>query len=160
MSDRTTDNAGSGISAHTEDAETPVKSVWGMVEEIKADLENLSPAQVAAELEAGTAVVVDIRDIRELILKGKIPGAFHAPRGNLEFWIDPRSSYYRDIFRPDGRYILYCAGGGRSAFAARTMKEMGISDVAHLEPGFGGWVEAGLPVEEVASKSKWGLKPT
>ena len=126
-----------------------------MVDEAKTRIENLSPEQVKVEVEAGSAVVVDIRDFRELVLKGKIPGALSAPRGMLEFWVDPASEYYRDVFSPDKRFILYCAGGGRSALAADTMKQMGYPDVAHLEPGFGGWEEAGYEIEDVASTSKW-----
>lgn len=132
-----------------------VKKAWDLVDEAKQNIENLSPEQVKAELDAGTATVVDIRDFRELYLKGKVPGAFHADRGMLEFWIDPASQYYRDVFKPEQRYILYCAGGGRSALAAKTMKDMGYTDVAHLEPGFGGWVEAGLPVQDCKEGSKW-----
>ncbi len=132
-----------------------VKKAWNLVDEAKQEIENLSPAQVKAELDAGTATAVDIRDFRELYLKGKIPGAFHADRGMLEFWIDPASEYYREVFTPERRYILYCAGGGRSALAAKTMKDMGYPDVAHLEAGFGGWAEAGLPVEDVKPGAKW-----
>lgn len=135
-----------------------VKKVWDIVEEIKRDLENLTPEQVQAELAAGTATVVDIRDFRELYLKGKVPGAFHADRGMLEFWIDPASTYYREVFKPEGRYILYCAGGGRSALAAKAMKDMGYPNVAHLESGFGGWAAAGLPVEDCKAGSKWVLR--
>ena len=112
----------------------PVTKVWSMVEQAKADLQNLSPEELKAEIDAGDTVVVDIRDHRELYLKGKIPGAVHAPRGMLEFWIDPASEYYRDVFEPAKRYVLYCAGGGRSALAAKAMKEMGYGDVDHLEP--------------------------
>ena len=100
-------------------------------------------------------MVVDIRDFRELYQKGKVPGAVHAPRGRLEFWIDPPSQYYRDVFNPDKRYVLYCAAGGRSALAAKTMKDMGYPEVAHLEAGFGGWEEAGFEVEDVKATSKW-----
>ncbi len=132
-----------------------MKKAWDLVDEAKQNIENLSPEQVKAELDAGTATVVDIRDFRELYLKGKVPGAFHADRGMLEFWIDPASQYYRDVFKPEQRYILYCAGGGRSALAAKTMKDMGYTDVAHLEPGFGGWVEAGLPVQDCKEGSNW-----
>ncbi len=135
-----------------------VKKVWDLVEEIKRDLENLTPEQVQAEMAAGTATVVDIRDFRELYLKGKVPGAFHADRGMLEFWIDPTSPYYRDTFQPEKRYILYCAGGGRSALAAQAMKDMGYPNVAHLESGFGGWAAAGLPVEDCKAGSKWVLR--
>jgi rhodanese-related sulfurtransferase len=135
-----------------------IKKAWDLVDEAKQQLENLTPTQVQAEMEAGTATVVDIRDFRELYLKGKIPGAFHADRGMLEFWVDPQSQYYRDVFRPDRRYIIYCAGGGRSALAAKVMKDMGYPDVAHLESGFGGWAAAGLPVEDCKAGSKWVLR--
>ncbi len=126
-----------------------------MVEEAKQEIENLSAEQLQAERERGDSVVVDIRDHRELYLRGKIPGAVHAPRGMLEFWIDPESEYYRDVFEPEKRYVLYCGGGGRSALAAKVMKEMGYTDVAHLEPGFGGWEAAGMEVEDIKDESKW-----
>lgn len=126
-----------------------------MVDEAKSDLENLSAEQVKGELDAGTAVVVDIRDHRELYLTGKIPGAVHAPRGMLEFWVDPASEYHRDVFTPEKRYIIYCAGGGRSALASRVMKDMGYPDVANLEPGFGGWESAGYQIEDIKASSKW-----
>ncbi len=132
-----------------------VKRAWDMFEEAKPKLDKLSADQLQAEIEAGAAVAVDIRDHRELYLKGKIPGAVHAPRGMLEFWVDPASEYYRDVFVPTKRYIIYCAGGGRSALAAKTMQEMGYVDVAHLEPGFGGWERAGYEVEDVKATSKW-----
>ena len=135
--------------------EQGVKKVWSMVEEAKKGLENLSAEELKAEIEAGDAVVVDIRDHRELYLKGKIPGAVHAPRGMLEFWVDPASEYYRDVFEPYKRYVLYCAGGGRSALAAKAMKDMGYGDVAHLEPGFGGWESAGYDIEDIKADSKW-----
>ncbi len=132
-----------------------ITKAWDMVDEAKASLENLSVEQVDAERQAGSAVLVDIRDHRELYLKGKIPGALHAPRGMLEFWVDPASEYYRDAFVPEKRYIIYCAGGGRSALAAKTMKDMGYPDVAHLEPGFGGWEASGLEIEDIKPTSKW-----
>ncbi|MFV0525277.1 MAG: rhodanese-like domain-containing protein [Acidimicrobiales bacterium] len=133
----------------------PVKKAWDLVDEAKAKIDNLTPEQVKAELESGSATVVDIRDHRELYLKGKIPGAVHAPRGMLEFWIDPASEYYRELFTPDKRFVLYCAGGGRSALAAKTMKDMGYPDVGHLEPGFGGWESAGYDIEDIKASSKW-----
>ena len=135
-----------------------------MVSQAKQEIENLSPAQVQAELskdpDGDHTVLVDIRDHRELYLKGKIPGAVHAPRGMLEFWIDPASEYYRAVFEPGKRYILYCAGGGRSALAGKTMKDMGYPDVAHLEPGFGGWAAEGLTTEDVSAQSKWIPRPS
>lgn len=136
-----------------------VTKVWSLVEEAKKNLENLSAEQLKTEMDGGETVVVDIRDHRELYLKGKIPGAVHAPRGMLEFWIDPASVYYRKVFEPSKRYVLYCAGGGRSALAAKAMKEMGYGDVAHLEPGFGGWEAAGYEVEDIKADSKWVPRP-
>lgn len=126
-----------------------------MVAEAKQEIENLSAAEVKAEIEAESAIVVDIRDHRELYAKGKVPGAVHAPRGMLEFWIDPASEYYRKVFNPDSRYILYCAGGGRSALAAKAMKDMGYESVAHLEPGFGGWEAEGYDIEDTSKTSKF-----
>ena len=135
-----------------------VTKAWDLVDQAKEHIENLSVEQVKAELDAGKATVVDIRDFRELYLKGKIPGAISAPRGMLEFWVDPQSEYYRKDFDPSKRYILYCAGGGRSALAAKAMKDMGYPDVAHLEAGFGGWEKASMPIEDVKSTSKWVLR--
>lgn len=135
--------------------ETPITKAWDLVDEAKQHIDNLTPQQVQAELDGGDATIVDIRDFRELYQKGKIPGAVHAPRGMLEFWIDPASEYYRDVFKPDRRYVLYCAGGGRSALAAKTMKDMGYPDVGHLEEGFTGWEKAGLEIEDVQETSKW-----
>lgn len=132
-----------------------VEKAWDRVADAKTRIENLSPAEVAAEIAAGTAVVVDIRDIRELIREGRIGGSVHAPRGMLEFWIDPDSGYHRSVFDPAKRYILYCAGGGRSALAADVMREMGYPNVAHLEPGMDGWKADGRAFEDVEPPEKW-----
>ncbi len=142
------------------DEPLPVMSAWELVESAKKEIENLSAEQTMTEVAEGTAVLVDIRDHRELYQKGKIPGAVHAPRGMLEFWVDPTSEYHRPVFQPSTRYILYCAAGGRSALAAKTMKDMGYSDVAHLEPGFSGWEAAGLDVEDTTSTAKWIPRPS
>ncbi len=132
-----------------------VKKAWDMVEEAMQSIDNLSAEDVKAETKNDDVVLVDIRDFRELYNKGKIPGSVHAPRGMLEFWIDPESEYYRDVFTPEKRYVLYCAAGGRSALAAKTMKDMGYPDVGHLETGFAGWEQAGLEVEQTQEGSKW-----
>jgi rhodanese-related sulfurtransferase len=87
--------------------------------------------------------LVDIRDIRELWREGAVPGALHAPRGLLEFWVDPESSYHREIFASDKRFIFFCAGGLRSALATQSVQRMGLSPVAHIEGGFEAWQEAG-----------------
>ena len=94
---------------------------------------------------------VDLRDPRELEREGVMPGAFHAPRGMLEFWVDPASPYHKPALnQPGTQYVLFCAGGWRSALAARTMQEMGVERVAHLHGGFSAWKAAGAPVAEQA----------
>jgi rhodanese-related sulfurtransferase len=92
-------------------------------------------------------VLVDIRDIRELEREGKVPGAFHCPRGMLEFWIDPQSPYHKPIFADDKKFVFFCAGGLRSALAAQTAQHMGLTPVAHIRGGFGAWKKAGGPVD-------------
>ena len=137
-----------------------IRSIFGAVEELKASLENLTIADVKREVEQRDDILlVDIREIQETIDLGTIPGAVFAPRGMLEFWADPASPYYRDYFTPDKRIIVFCAGGGRSAFAAKSLRDMGFTDVAHLEAGFNGWKKAGEPVQEVASTSRWMRRP-
>lgn len=88
---------------------------------------------------------VDIRDVRELEHEGVIPGAVHAPRGMLEFWVDPDSPYHRDVFAQDKEYVLFCAAGWRSALATKALMDMGMERVAHLGGGYTAWKEAGLP---------------
>ena len=85
---------------------------------------------------------LDVRDVRERWIEGAIPGDRHAPRGMLEFWADPETEYYRDYFDPDRRYVLYCNEGGRSALAAKALRDMGFADVAHVEGGFTAWQAA------------------
>ncbi len=132
-----------------------IKKAWDLVNEAKERIRNLSIDEAKAEMESGDAILVDIRDIRERLAEGAIPGSIHAPRGMLEFWVDPSNEYHREVFDPSRRYILYCAAGGRSALAADTMRSMGYSDVAHLEVGFTGWKAAGQEIEDVAATSKW-----
>jgi rhodanese-related sulfurtransferase len=132
-----------------------IKRAWDLVDEAKQRIENLTLDQAMAEWQDGSATLVDIRDIRERLLKGAIPGSIHAPRGMLEFWIDPSNEYYRKEFDPEKRYVLYCAAGGRSALAADTMRRMGYENVAHIEAGFDGWAAAHAAVEDVSESSKW-----
>lgn len=134
----------------------PIRSVFADIERRKEKLENLSVEQVKAELAANPdLLLVDLREIQERVDLGAIPGSKHVPRGMLEFWADPESPYYRDWFAEERRTILYCAGGVRSVLAAEALTGMGFRDVAHLEPGFAGWREAGEPIEDVASTSRW-----
>lgn len=123
------------------------KTAAQLVAEAKLHVENLTPEQVAAEMERGDAVLIDIRDGEERGLNGAIPGAIHASRGMLEFYADPTSPYYKEGLTPHVRTILHCASGGRSALAAGTLREMGYTNVAHLNGGFKAWQEAGLPID-------------
>ena len=97
-------------------------------------------------------VFVDLRDYRELLKEGKIPGAFSCPRGMLEFWIDPDSPYHKEFFNQDKTYIFYCASAWRSALAAKAAMEMGLSPVVHLEGGFNEWLKKGGSIETVHKK--------
>ena len=130
-------------------------SVNDLVRAAKARIEELSVEQLQAEITAGTCTVIDIRDFRERLEKGAVPGAVSSPRGMLEFWFDPDSPYYREQFKFDDRYVLYCAGGQRSALAAAVLNDIGYTNIAHLEVGFNGWADAGGAVEDVSADSKW-----
>lgn len=98
-------------------------------------------------------VFVDIRDVRELEREGMIPNALHAPRGMLEFWVDPDSPYFKPIFGEGKRLILYCASAWRSALATETLQKMGLPRVSHLEGGFSAWKKADLPTQEKSQKN-------
>lgn len=124
------------------------KTAAELVAEAKQNVEALSVEETAAELEKGDPLLVDLREPNERAEHGAIPGAVHAPRGMLEFWADPTSSYHRPEFDPNRRVILHCASGGRSALAAGTLRQLGYNDVAHLEGGMNAWKESGRPVQE------------
>ena len=125
-----------------------MKRALDLVKEAEAVIETLTPRAALDAQTAGTAVLVDIRDVRELKREGKVPGAVHAPRGMLEFWVDPESPYHRDVFaQPDKTYVFFCAAAWRSALATRDMQSMGLSPVAHIAGGFTAWREQGMPVE-------------
>jgi rhodanese-related sulfurtransferase len=121
--------------------------VHDMVEAAERDVETLSTQDAIALHGNDDVVFVDIRDIRELNRDGRMPGAFHCPRGMLEFWIDPGSSYHKPVFAEDKRFVFFCAGGLRSALAAQTAQRMGLKPVAHVGGGFGAWKKAGGPVD-------------
>ena len=124
------------------------KGIKQLCAEAARDIETMTVAQVMAVKDDPDVQLVDIRDIRELWRDGAIPGASHAPRGMLEFWVDPDSPYYREEFGSGKKFIFYCAGGMRSALACRAVQRMGLAPVAHMAGGFGAWVKAGLPVEK------------
>src|SRR5215218_5646441 len=118
-----------------------------LLEDAERDIETLSVEDAKALHGRDDVVFVDIRDIRELQRDGRVPGAFHAPRGMLEFWIDPESQYHKPIFAQDKKYVFFCAGGLRSALATHTAQQMGLKPVAHIAGGFGAWKAADGPVE-------------
>ncbi len=120
-----------------------------LLDEANARITTLDAGAVRALIDRGEIQLVDLRDRRELEREGRIPGAFHCPRGMLEFWIDPESPYHKPIFAEPRRFVFYCASGWRSALAARTAQDMGLPSVAHLGGGFTAWREAGHPVEAV-----------
>jgi rhodanese-related sulfurtransferase len=123
-----------------------------LLDDAMRDVETI-PIDQAIELANREDIqLIDIRDIRELNRDGKVPGAFHCPRGMLEFWIDPDSHYHKPVFNQDKRYVFFCAGGLRSALAAQTAQRMGLKPVAHIEGGFGAWKKAGGPVIEPEPK--------
>jgi rhodanese-related sulfurtransferase len=133
-------------------AQTITTGIKKLLEDADREVETL-PIEDAIKLHGRDDVVfVDIRDPRELERDGKVPGAFHCPRGMLEFWIDPDSPYYKPVFGQDKRYVFFCAGGLRSALATQTAQRMGLKPVAHVGGGFGAWKKAQGPVEMPAPK--------
>jgi rhodanese-related sulfurtransferase len=127
--------------------QTITTSAKALVEAAERVVETLSVEEAIKLFGRDDTVLVDIRDIRELQREGKVPGAFHCPRGMLEFWIDPASSYHKPQFAQDKRFVFFCAGGLRSALAAQIAQQMGLKPVAHIRGGFGAWKNGGGPVE-------------
>jgi len=118
-----------------------------LVDEAEAVIETLS-VEAAKNLHGDENVTfVDIRDVREVKREGKVAGALHAPRGMLEFWVDPDSPYHRDVFATGNKFVLYCASAWRSALAAKALQEMGFGPIAHIDGGFTAWKEADGPVD-------------
>jgi len=139
--------------------------VHELVAAAEREIETLAAEAAVALHGRDDVVLVDLRDIRELGREGKVPGAFHCPRGMLEFWIDPDSKYHKPVFAADKRFVFFCAAGQRSALAAQTaqrisafyarlQRAMGLAPVAHIAGGFGAWKVAGGPVEAPADKPK------
>jgi rhodanese-related sulfurtransferase len=118
-----------------------------------AQIETVPLENAKQLLDDPNTVFVDIRDVRELEREGMIPNAFHAPRGMLEFWVDPDSPYYKSIFGEGKRLVLYCASAWRSALATETLQKMGLPGVCHLEGGFSAWKKAELPIQEKSHKN-------
>ena len=127
------------------------KSSKQLVSEALEKIETLSLEETKALVGKSDVQFVDIRDVREFNKEGTIPGAIHAPRGMLEFWVDPDSPYFKPVFAEDKKFILFCRSSWRSALAAATLKEMGLNNVAHISGGYGAWVESGgetVPVKK------------
>lgn len=123
------------------------KSASSLVEQAMAEVTTYSVAEVAARLSAPDVQLVDIRDVRELA-SGTVVGAYHAPRCMLEFWVDPESPYFKPIFADESKeFILFCGAGWRSALAAKTLQDMGMKNVAHIDGGYTEWVKLGAPTE-------------
>ncbi len=128
-----------------------------LVDEAMAQVRTYTVDEVRARLDDPKVQVVDIRDVRELG-DGTICGALHAPRGMLEFWVDPDSPYHKPAFADEGKeYVLFCGAGWRSALATQTLQNMGMTNVAHIDGGFTEWAQAGAPVVTLAeAKAKKG----
>jgi rhodanese-related sulfurtransferase len=129
------------------------KGFRAMVDEAKSRIRSLSLEEARARHGRDDVVFVDVRDVRELERDGMIPGAFHCPRGMLEFWVDPESPYYKDVFGSGKEFVFYCSAGWRSALAADTARQMGLEPVSDVDGGFTAWKEAGLPVAERRPKT-------
>ena len=123
------------------------KGFRALVDEAMAQVTTYSVAEVQARLADPAVQIVDIRDIRELI-DGTVVGSFHAPRGMLEFWVDPESPYHKKIFANEAKeFILFCGAGWRSALATKALQDMGMTNVAHIDGGWAEWVKQGAPTE-------------
>lgn len=130
------------------------KSVKDMVAQAESEIEALSVGDVQALVDDPNVQIVDIRDVRELWRDGTIPGALHAPRGMLEFWVDPESPYHKPEFSSGKKYVFFCAMGWRSALATKAMQDMGLAPVAHIDGGFSAWKEAGSDIQPVERPGK------
>lgn len=133
-------------------SQTIKRGIKTMVDEANGQVETMTPAEVMDAAARGDVVIVDIRDPREIEREGRIPGAFSCTRGMLEFWIDPASPYAKPQFQANKKFVFHCAGGMRSALAAKTADDMGLAPVAHMGGGFTAWRNAGGPVEHVGPR--------
>ena len=123
------------------------KSVADMVKEARSRIKEVETADAINMVGDETVVIVDIRDVRERQKLGFIPGSFHCPRGMAEFWVDPKSPYFKDIFAEDKKFLFHCASGWRSALTVATLQDMGFEKASHLKDGFSSWEKSGGPVE-------------
>lgn len=129
------------------------KGYKALIEEAEKNIEAISIDEAEALIDDEHTIFVDIRDIRELQREGKLPGATHAPRGMIEFWVDPDSPYHREVFAEDRKFVFYCASAWRSALTTNTVQTMGMENVCHMAGGFSAWKEAEKPIEQLAPKN-------
>ena len=129
------------------------KGYRALVDEAMAQVKTYSVQQVRERMGQPGLQIVDIRDVRELQAEGTVPGSYHAPRCMLEFWVDPESPYHKKIFADESReFVLFCGAGWRSALAARTLQDMGMTNVAHIDGGYTEWVRQGGPTETLEQR--------
>lgn len=130
------------------------KGFKALVDEAMAQVKTYSVADVQARLGDANVQIVDIRDVRELTA-GTVTGSYHAPRCMLEFWVDPESPYHKKMWADESKeFILFCGAGWRSALAAKTLQDMGMTNVAHIDGGYTAWVEAGAPTETLEERKE------
>jgi rhodanese-related sulfurtransferase len=128
------------------------KGFRALVDEAMAQVKTYSVSEAKAKLNDPKVQIVDIRDVREL-KAGTVVGSFHAPRGMLEFWVDPASPYHKPLFADEGKeFILFCGAGWRSALATKTLQDMGMRNVAHIDGGYAEWVKQGAPTETLEER--------
>lgn len=125
-----------------------------LLDEASAKVESIEAGELAEQLDDPDLVLIDLRDIRELQREGLLVGAVHAPRGMLEFWIDPDSPYARPIFQEEKRFVFYCRSDWRSTLAAEIATRLGLQRVSHLKGGFSAWKESGFEVVSYVKKEK------
>lgn len=131
------------------------KSSRDLVDEAMEEIRTYTVADVVARLNDPHTQLVDIRDVRELTREGTVPGAFHAPRGMLEFWVDPASPYYKSALGDESKeYILFCGAGWRSALATKALQDMGMTNVAHIDGGYTEWVKQAAPIEAPTARKQ------
>jgi rhodanese-related sulfurtransferase len=123
-----------------------------LVDQAMAEVKTYTVAEVLAKSSDKSVQIVDIRDVREL-RNGTVTGSYHAPRCMLEFWVDPESPYHKKIWADESKeFILFCGAGWRSALAAKTLQDMGMTNVAHIDGGYEAWVSAGGPTETLEAR--------
>ena len=119
--------------------------VFEMVEQARAEIEEVDTVDAIEQAQDPDCLVIDIRDVRERKRNGYIPGSFHCPRGMIEFWVDPESPYFKDVFNENKRFLFHCAADWRSALTVQTVTKMGLENAAHIKGGLNAWCAAGGP---------------